>query len=143
MLSRETLATNLAGLRGQLEKFLDFSGPRGAVLVDNAEWLDRMPLIDFLRDVGKHFSVNVMLARETVKRRLESDGISYTEFSYLLLQSNDFVELNRRHGATLPQPLQAGAWPSHAWTNHCSPCANRSSVGRGGQRSAWPTSQMS
>lgn len=87
---------------GQLRRFVTIDdSANSAVLVNNLDWTAEMTVIDFLRDLGKHFSVNVMLARETVKRRLESDGISYAEFSYILLQSNDFLELHRRHGCTL------------------------------------------
>ena len=86
----------------QLASFLRFDdSPNSALLVNNMEWTAGLSAIEFLRDLGKHFSVNVMLARETVRRRLESDGISYTEFSYLLLQSNDYLELHRRHGCSL------------------------------------------
>jgi tyrosyl-tRNA synthetase len=89
-------------IRGQLERFVQFDGsPTGALVENNLTWTGSTPVTEFLRDVGKHFSINVMLARETVKRRLESDGISYTEFSYLLLQSNDYLELFRKHGCTL------------------------------------------
>ncbi|MEV4320388.1 tyrosine--tRNA ligase [Actinocrispum sp. NPDC049592] len=89
-------------IRGQLERFVEFDGsPTGALVENNATWTANVPVTDFLRDVGKHFSVNVMLARETVKRRLESDGISFTEFSYLLLQSNDYLQLFRKHGCRL------------------------------------------
>ncbi|QBI55066.1 tyrosine--tRNA ligase [Streptomonospora litoralis] len=91
----------------QLSAFLRFT-PEGnapestdAVLVDNGEWLGAMSAIELLRDVGKHFSVNQMLAREIVRRRLDGEGMSYTEFSYVLLQSYDYVELYRRHGCTL------------------------------------------
>ncbi len=103
MLTREKLAENAAGLRGQLERFLDFSGDRGAVLIDNTEWLCELNLLDFLRDVGKLFSVNAMVARDSVRVRLESrdQGISYTEFSYSLLQAYDFLELYDRHGCRL------------------------------------------
>jgi tyrosyl-tRNA synthetase len=103
LLTPERVAENLAGIRGQLERFLDFSpGPTQALLLDNAEWLSRLPLMDFLRDVGKHFSVNQMIARESVKRRLASEsGISFTEFSYALLQAYDFLELYDRHGCHL------------------------------------------
>lgn len=86
----------LVGIREQLSRILDFDGPYAARLVDNNEWTASMSAIDFLREIGKHFSVNVMLARETVRRRLETDGISYTEFSYLLLQSMDYLELYQR-----------------------------------------------
>ena len=89
-------------IRGQLERFVDFDdGPTGALVVDNLEWTGSMSAVEFLRDVGKHFSVNVMLNRETVRRRLAGDGMSYTEFSYLLLQSNDYLRLFHRHGCRL------------------------------------------
>ncbi len=103
MLDRDALAANVAGLRAQLERFIDFGGPRGALLVDNLDWLGRVGLLDFLRDVGKHFSVNAMIARDSVKRRLETreHGISYTEFSYMCLQAYDFLELHDRHGCTM------------------------------------------
>ncbi|WP_092604068.1 tyrosine--tRNA ligase [Actinopolyspora xinjiangensis] len=90
------------GIRGQLELFLDFDeSPSGAIMANNADWTASLPVTTFLRDVGKHFSLNAMLSRETVKRRLESDGMSYTEFSYMLLQANDYVQLNRRYGTKL------------------------------------------
>ncbi len=98
--SLETIAENAEGLRGQLSRFLDFDGPRGAKLLNNVEWLEKLSLLDFLRDTGKHFSVNVMLAKDSVKSRLET-GISFTEFSYMLLQAYDFLELHRREGVTL------------------------------------------
>ncbi|OBF85355.1 tyrosine--tRNA ligase [Mycobacterium sp. 852002-51163_SCH5372311] len=92
-------------IRGQLERFVDFSdsgnSATGAVVENNLEWTRPMSAIEFLRDVGKHFSVNVMLDRDTIRRRLDGEGISYTEFSYMLLQANDFVELHRRYGCTL------------------------------------------
>ncbi|HET6731129.1 tyrosine--tRNA ligase [Mycobacterium sp.] len=89
-------------IRGQLERFVDFDdSPTGAVVENNLTWTGEMRAIEFLRDVGKHFSVNVMLDRDTVRRRLEGEGISYTEFSYMLLQANDYVELHRRYGCTL------------------------------------------
>ena len=89
-------------IRGQLERFVDFdSSPTGAIVENNLEWTRAMSAIEFLRDVGKHFSVNVMLDRDTIRRRLEGEGISYTEFSYMLLQANDYVELHQRHGCTL------------------------------------------
>jgi len=93
---------NVIGIRAQLERFLDFSpGPHAARLVNNAEWLTRLSAIEFMRDVGKHFSINAMIARDAVKKRMEGDGISYTEFSYALLQAYDFLELYRRFGCTL------------------------------------------
>src|ERR1700757_5257160 len=88
-------------IRGQLERFVDFDGPTAAIVENNLSWTAELTAIDFLRDVGKHFSVNVMLDRDTIRRRLQGEGISYTEFSYMLLQANDYVELFRRHGATL------------------------------------------
>ncbi|OBI51007.1 tyrosine--tRNA ligase [Mycobacterium kyorinense] len=89
-------------IRGQLERFVDFDdSPKGAIVENNVEWTTAMSAIELLRDIGKHFSVNVMLDRDTIRRRLEGDGISYTEFSYMLLQANDFVELHRRHHCVL------------------------------------------
>jgi tyrosyl-tRNA synthetase len=110
MASAEVIARNAAALRAQMEHFLDFDGPRGAKMLDNAEWLTKLGAIEFMRDVGKHFSVNVMLAKESVRGRMES-GISYTEFSYMLLQAYDFLELNRREGVT----MQVGG--SDQWGN--------------------------
>jgi tyrosyl-tRNA synthetase len=86
----------------QLERFVDFDAtPTGAVVENNLTWTGSMSAVEFLRDVGKHFSVNVMLDRDTIRRRLDGEGISYTEFSYMLLQANDYVELHRRHGCGL------------------------------------------
>ncbi|MGW7538233.1 tyrosine--tRNA ligase [Amycolatopsis sp. NPDC054798] len=99
-------------IRGQLERFVDFDdSPTGAIVENNLDWTGKQNTLEFLRDVGKHFSVNVMLNRETVKRRLEGDGMSYTEFSYLLLQSQDYLELYRKHGCK----LQVGG--SDQWGN--------------------------
>jgi tyrosyl-tRNA synthetase len=98
----DTVAEWTERIRGQLERFVDFDdSPTGAVVVNNLEWTGRLSAVEFLRDIGKHFSVNVMLDRDTIRRRLEGEGISYTEFSYMLLQANDYVELHRRHGCTL------------------------------------------
>ena len=98
----DTVAEWTQRIRGQLERFVDFDGsPTGAIIENNLEWTQAMSTIEFLREVGKHFSVNVMLDRDTVRRRLDGDGISYTEFSYMLLQANDYVELHRRHGCAL------------------------------------------
>jgi tyrosyl-tRNA synthetase len=98
----DTVADWADRIRGQLERFVDFdTSPTGAVIVNNLDWTAQLSAIDFLRDVGKHFSVNVMLDRDTIKRRLDGDGISYTEFSYMLLQANDYVELHRRYGCSL------------------------------------------
>jgi len=108
LLSPDVLEANLAGIREQLERFLDFGSlqtapiPNPARLVDNADWLTAIDLMSFLRDTGKHFTVNYLLAKESVKRRLESEeGISYTEFSYLLLQAYDFLQLFDRYNCTL------------------------------------------
>ena len=87
-------------VRDQVSRFVSFEGDNSATVVNNYDWTASMSVIDFLRDIGKHFPVNRMLSRETVKRRLES-GISYTEFSYILLQSMDFLSLFREHGVTL------------------------------------------
>ncbi len=102
LLSREQVTANVAGIRAQLERFLEF-GPDGAILADNAEWLATVPLLDFLRDVGKRFSVNEMVRKESVRARLDGreQGLSFTEFSYMLLQSWDFVELFDRHHCRL------------------------------------------
>jgi tyrosyl-tRNA synthetase len=93
----DTVAEWTERIRGQLERFVDFDGsPTGAIVVNNLEWTSKLSAIEFLRDVGKHFSVNVMLDRDTIRRRLEGEGISYSEFSYMLLQANDYVELHQR-----------------------------------------------
>lgn len=102
MQSAETVADSAQRIRGQLERFVDFDdSATGAIVVNNLDWTADLSVVDFLRDIGKHFSVNTMLARDTVRRRLESDGISYTEFSYMLLQANDYVQLNREYGCAL------------------------------------------
>ncbi|MFC9833628.1 tyrosine--tRNA ligase [Rhodococcus sp. NPDC127530] len=112
MNSADTVAEWADRIRGQLERFVDFDdSPSGAIIENNMTWTGKLSAIDFLRDVGKHFSVNVMLARDTVKRRLESDGMSYTEFSYMLLQANDYLHLRRSHGCS----LQVGG--SDQWGN--------------------------
>lgn len=108
-----TLATveeNSRGLRKQLERFLDFSGSNAAEMRDNADWLRPLGAIEFMRDIGKHFTVNYMMAKESVQQRMEA-GISYTEFSYMLLQAYDYRELFRRDGVT----LQVGG--SDQWGN--------------------------
>ena len=107
---RETVATWVERIRDQASRFVDLDGDRGAILVNNLDWTESLGTIDFLRDVGKHFPVNRMLARDVVSSRLES-GISYTEFSYVLLQSMDYLELFRRHGCV----LQTGG--SDQWGN--------------------------
>jgi tyrosyl-tRNA synthetase len=112
LLTREQLEHNVARIEGQLRRFVDLAPGRG-ILVNNGEWLWSVGLLEFLRDVGKHFTVNQMVAKESVRSRLETreSGISYTEFSYMLLQAYDFLELFRRHGCT----LQAGG--SDQWGN--------------------------
>ncbi|MDL4822058.1 tyrosine--tRNA ligase [Actinomadura opuntiae] len=110
--SEETVAGWVERIRGQVSRFLDFDdGPTGATMVSNLDWTGPMSAIEFLRDIGKHFPVNRMLARETVKARLDTTGMSYTEFSYVLLQSMDFLELYRRYGCV----LQTGG--SDQWGN--------------------------
>ena len=101
MLDPATIEHNLEAIRGQLRRFIDFDGDNAATMVNNADWTMGMSVIDFLRDVGKNFSLNTMLDRDTVKRRLESDGISYTEFSYMLLQANDYVQLRKDYDCIL------------------------------------------
>lgn len=103
MLSEEVIATNVESIKEQLDRFVDFGDEASgkALMLNNAEWIGSMNVIEFLRDVGKNFSLNTMLDRDTVKRRLEGDGISYTEFSYMLLQANDFVHLQREHDCVL------------------------------------------
>ena len=108
---REVVEGWVDRIRQQLDRFYDFDGPNAAVAVNNLDWTEGMGVLEFLRDVGKHFSVNRMLDREAVAARLAKDGISYTEFSYQLLQSYDYVELYRRHGCT----LQTGG--SDQWGN--------------------------
>ncbi|HEY5091778.1 MAG TPA: tyrosine--tRNA ligase [Acidimicrobiales bacterium] len=106
LLTLDQIETNLVGIRAQLERFLDFSPSAGstrALLLNNADWLTTISLTDFLRDVGKHFTVNQMIAKDTVKSRLDRDdvGLSFTEFSYMLLQAYDFLRLNLDHDCTL------------------------------------------
>ena len=98
--SKETVAAWVQGIRRQVERYVDFTGPAAARIVNNLDWTGPMPVLDFLRDIGKHFPVNRMLARDVVRNRLE-EGISYTEFSYVLLQSLDYLELFRAYGCTL------------------------------------------
>ena len=101
LLTRDELQHNLEGIRGQLARFLDFdAADNAALLVNNADWLEEISSIDFMRDVGKHFTVNYMLAKESVQSRM-ADGISYTEFSYMLLQAYDYLTLFDRYGCAL------------------------------------------
>ena len=114
LLSEAVLRANVAGMEAQMRTILDFeSGPNAAQLVNNYDWMSRFSFLEFLRDVGKHFPVNVMLAKDSVKTRLErtDSGLSYTEFSYMLLQAYDFVHLNEHFGCQ----LQAGG--SDQWGN--------------------------
>jgi len=108
----DTVAEWSERIRGQLERFVEFDdSPTGAIVENNLSWTSELSAIEFLRDLGKYFSVNVMLDRDTIRRRLDGEGISYTEFSYMLLQANDYVELHRRYGCG----LQVGG--SDQWGN--------------------------
>jgi tyrosyl-tRNA synthetase len=99
---REVVAGWVQRIRGEVSRFLDFTaGPAGALVVSNLDWTEPLSALEFLRDIGKHFPVSQMLGRESVRARLEAGGISYTEFSYQILQANDFLELYRRQGTTL------------------------------------------
>ncbi|PHS10698.1 MAG: tyrosine--tRNA ligase [Blastopirellula sp.] len=114
LLSVDQLRANVVGIQQQMKKVLDFdNADSGAVLVNNFDWMSRFSFLDFLRDIGKNFPVNVMMGKESVKNRLQRDdlGISYTEFSYMLLQAYDFVHLNKEHGCE----LQVGG--SDQWGN--------------------------
>ena len=114
LLDGDTLARNLAGIRAQLERFLDFSpGPSGAKMLNNADWTEPVSHLEFLRTYGKHLTINYMMAKESVRARLEDrdQGISYTEFSYMLLQAFDFVHLAEHHDCK----LQMGA--TDQWGN--------------------------
>ena len=101
MNSADTVRDWADRISGQLKRFVHFDGDNAARLVNNNDWIKDLGVIEFLRDVGKHFSLSTMLGRDTVKRRLENDGISYTEFSYMLLQANDYVQLRRNHNCVL------------------------------------------
>ena len=104
LISSETASVNAEAIRAQLEHFLDFGSEKNpARMRNNYEWLSEIRMVDFLRDTGKHFRVNDMMRKESVRRRLDAEdsGVSYTEFSYLLLQSYDFLELQRREGCTV------------------------------------------
>ncbi len=107
----EVVAQWTGGIEQQLRRFLDFEGPAAARMVNNLDWISRLSTIEFLRDIGKHFSVNRMLDREAVAARLAGDGISYTEFSYQVLQSYDFLQLFREYECE----LQTGG--SDQWGN--------------------------
>jgi tyrosyl-tRNA synthetase len=110
--SPEVVAGWVERIRRQIEPMLDFTGPQAAIMVNNLDWTAQLSAVDFLRDIGKHFRVNRLLAKEAISARLNSEaGISFTEFSYQLLQANDFLELHRRYGCT----LQTGG--SDQWGN--------------------------
>jgi tyrosyl-tRNA synthetase len=110
--SRELVAGWVERIRAEVAHYLDFTpGPAGAIIVSNLDWTEHLSALDFLRDIGKHFPVNQMLSREVVRARLEAGGITYTEFSYQILQANDFLELHRRHDCE----LQVGG--SDQWGN--------------------------
>lgn len=113
LLTKEQVELNVQGIRGQLERFLEFDGPRAARMVNNGDWLCTLPLVDFLRDIAKHFSINVMLAKESVRARIEDrdHGMSFTEFTYSLLQAYDFLHLFDSHQCR----LQVGG--SDQWGN--------------------------
>ena len=113
LLSVDVLRANVRGMERQMRRFLDFDGPNAARLVNNLDWMSGFSYLDFLRDVGKNFPINVMLAKDSVKGRIErtDSGMSYTEFSYMLLQAYDFVYLNEKHGCE----LQVGG--SDQWGN--------------------------
>ena len=112
LLSAEQLEANVAGVASQMRRFLDFEGPQAALLLNNFDWMQGYSYLEFLRDVGKSFPIGVMLGKDSVRSRLESEaGLSYTEFSYMLLQAYDFVHLNREHGCL----IQAGG--SDQWGN--------------------------
>lgn len=112
LLTAEALQKNVDGLRNQMTGFLDFDGDNPVQLVNNFDWMNGFTYLEFLRDIGKNFPVNVMMAKDSVKSRLSGDtGISYTEFSYMLLQAYDFVHLNQAHGCE----LQVGG--SDQWGN--------------------------
>jgi tyrosyl-tRNA synthetase len=110
LLDADAVASNAARIHGQLERVLNAAGASGVRMANNADWLAKLGYLEFLRDVGKHFSVNFLLAKDTVASRLES-GISYTEFSYMLTQAYDYLQLHQRHGVT----LQVGG--SDQWGN--------------------------
>lgn len=103
LLSTDALEANVAGMKAQMSRFLDFEGAASAQLVNNLDWMGKWSYIDFLRDIGKNFPINVMLAKDSVRSRLEREdsGMSYTEFSYMLLQAYDFVYLSQYHDCTV------------------------------------------
>ena len=125
----ETVQQWVQSIRGQLEPFLSFEGGNAAIMANNYDWFGGMGCLDFLRDIGKHFSVNAMLAKESVKQRIERDdvGISFTEFAYALLQGYDFAELNKRHGVML-QIGGSDQWGNITWGIDATRRLNQQSV---------------
>ena len=111
MLDLEQIDHNVARIRGQLESFVRFDGPNAARMRNNADWLRPLTLMDFLRDVGKHFTLSYMLQKESVRSRMET-GISYTEFSYMLVQAYDFWHLWTQDGCELQMGKKSYAWTS-------------------------------
>lgn len=101
ILSREEIASHTLQIREQFQRYLRFDGPDGALLLNNADWLDPIRYIDFLRDIGRHFSVNRMIAAESYRKRLETTGLNFIEFNYMLLQSFDFLHLFREYGCCM------------------------------------------
>jgi tyrosyl-tRNA synthetase len=151
-----TVAGWVERIRNQLAPFVTYDGDNGAVVVNNLDWTAEMSVVEFLRDVGKHFPVNKMLAREVVKARLES-GISFTEFSYQLLQANDFFELHRRHGCVLQfggsdqwgnitagvdYIRRRGAGPVHAFTTPLVTKSDGTKFGKSEGGSVWLDPEM-
>ncbi|MHB1128729.1 MAG: tyrosine--tRNA ligase [Ilumatobacteraceae bacterium] len=135
LLDVDTLKHNVQSIKGQLERILDFTPGRSqAVLVDNADWTSKVPLLEFLRDVGKHITVNQMLAKDSVKSRLsDGNGLSFTEFSYMLLQANDFRHLCEHHNCE----MQMGG--SDQWGNITAGIdLIRKSLGRTAYGLTWP-----
>ncbi|MGH3660725.1 MAG: tyrosine--tRNA ligase [Micromonosporaceae bacterium] len=152
----EVVAGWVERIREQVAPFMTYDGVNGAVLVNNLDWTGPMSAVEFLRDVGKHFPVNRMLAREVVKARLES-GISFTEFSYQLLQANDFYELRRRHDCTLQfggsdqwgnitagvdYVRRRGAGPVHAFTTPLVTKADGTKFGKTESGAVWVDSAL-
>ena len=125
----DTVAAWVDKIRAQLAPFLSFDGTNAALMANNHDWFGGMGCLDFLRDIGKHFSVNAMLAKESVKQRIERDdvGISFTEFAYALLQGYDFAELNKRHGVML-QIGGSDQWGNITWGIDATRRLNQQSV---------------
>lgn len=125
----ETVKNWVNSIQNQLKPFLSFEGDNAAIMANNADWFSQMNCLDFLRDIGKHFSVNAMLAKESVKQRIERDdiGISFTEFAYALLQGYDFAELNKRHNAQL-EIGGSDQWGNITWGTETTRRLNQKSV---------------